>query len=137
MGARSLEATGDRTGNGWEIHPDGLRSTLVRIQREYAPRAIAVTENGATFPDEVAVDGRVADAERLRYLASHVEAAGAAIAEGVPLIGYFAWSLLDNFEWAHGFSLRFGITHVDYQTQKRTIKSSGRFLAEVIKGNKI
>ncbi len=127
IGARALEATGDRTGNGWEIHPDGLRSTLVRIQREYAPRAIAVTENGATFSDEVAADGRVVDADRLRYLASHVEAAGAAIAEGVPLIGYFAWSLLDNFEWGLGYGTRFGIVHVDFATQRRTVKASGQW----------
>ena len=127
IGARVREASGDRTANGWEIHADGLRATLTRIANDYAPAAIAVTENGATFPDTVADDGSVNDAERQRYLASHIEAAGAAIGEGVPLIGYFAWSLLDNFEWALGYGTRFGIVHVDFVTQRRTLKASGRW----------
>ena len=127
IGSRVLEATGDRTANGWEIHPDGLRATLARIRRDYAPAAIAVTENGATFLDDVAADGSVHDAERLRYLASHIEAAGDAVAEGVPLIGYFAWSLFDNFEWALGYGTRFGIVHVDFETQRRTVKASGEW----------
>jgi beta-glucosidase len=125
IGARVREAAGERTGNGWEIDADGLRATLVRIAREYAPAAIAVTENGATFPDSVADDGTVEDFERLGYLATHIEAAGAALGEGVPLIGYFAWSLLDNFEWALGYGTRFGIVHVDFATQRRTLKASG------------
>jgi beta-glucosidase len=127
IGARVLPAVGDRTANGWEIHPDGLRATLVRLAREYSPPAIAVTENGATFEDVVGDDGSVNDVERLRYLASHVDAAAAAIAEGVPLIGYFAWSLLDNFEWALGYGTRFGIVHVDFGTQRRTLKASGEW----------
>jgi beta-glucosidase len=125
IGARVREAAGDRTGNGWEIDADGLRATLVRIAREYAPAAIAVTENGATFPDSVADDGTVDDSERLAYLATHIEAAAAALGEGVPLVGYFAWSLLDNFEWALGYGTRFGIVHVDFATQRRTLKASG------------
>jgi beta-glucosidase len=125
IGARVREASGDRTAIGWEIHADGLRATLGRIAHDYAPAAIAVTENGATFLDHVADDGSVDDDERLRYLATHIEAAGAAIGEGVPLIGYFAWSLLDNFEWALGYGTRFGIVHVDFATQRRTLKASG------------
>ena len=127
IGARALDAAGDRTANGWEIHPDGLRATLARIKRDYGPAAIAITENGATFEDAVADDGSVADPQRLRYIAAHLEAAAAAIAEGVPLIGYFAWSLLDNFEWALGYGTRFGIVHVDFATQRRTIKASGEW----------
>jgi beta-glucosidase len=125
IGARVCEATGDRTGNGWEIHADGLRATLTRIADEYAPSAIAVTENGAAFDDVVDGDGSVDDVDRQRYLASHIEAAGEAIAAGVPLIGYFAWSLFDNFEWALGYGTRFGIVHVDFATQRRTLKASG------------
>ena len=125
IGARVMEATGARTAYGWEIHADGLRATLARIARDHAPPALAVTENGATFEDTVADDGTVHDSERLRYLAAHIEAAAAAIEEGVPLIGYFAWSLLDNFEWALGYGTRFGIVHVDFATQRRTLKASG------------
>ena len=91
------------------------------------PPAIAITENGAAFEDVVGDDGFVEDAERLRYLGAHLEAAAAAIAEGVPLIGYFAWSLLDNFEWALGYGTRFGIVHVDFATQRRTLKASGQW----------
>jgi beta-glucosidase len=125
IGARVTAAIGERTANGWEIHADGLRATLERVDRDYAPPAIAVTENGATFDDVVSGDGSVDDAERQRYLASHVEAAAAAIGQGVPLTGYFAWSLLDNFEWALGYGTRFGIVHVDFATQRRTVKASG------------
>jgi beta-glucosidase len=127
IGARVLDAAGDRTANGWEVHPDGLGATLARIAADYAPPAIAVTENGAAFEDVVGLDGCVNDRDRLRYLAAHVEAAAAAIADGVPLIGYFAWSLLDNYEWALGYGTRFGIVHVDFATQRRTIKASGEW----------
>jgi beta-glucosidase len=127
IGAVVLEASGDHTANGWEIHADGLRATLRRVARDYVPPAIAITENGATFEDVVGDDGSVDDADRLRYLAAHLEASANAIADGVPLIGYFAWSLLDNFEWALGYGTRFGIVHVDYATQRRTPKASGRW----------
>jgi beta-glucosidase len=127
VGARVLAAAGDRTANGWEVDADGLRATLERIASDYAPPAIAVTENGAAFDDTVAADGSVDDPDRVRYLAAHVAAAGAAIAGGVPLIGYFAWSLLDNYEWALGYGTRFGIVHVDFATQRRTIKASGEW----------
>jgi beta-glucosidase len=127
IGARVVEATGDRTAIGWEIHPEGLRATLVRIAREYGPAAVAVTENGATFVDAVAADGSVEDPERTRYLNAHLAAAADAIDAGVPLIGYFAWSLIDNFEWAMGYTAPFGIAHVDFTTQRRTLKASGRW----------
>ncbi|HYI66812.1 MAG TPA: GH1 family beta-glucosidase [Candidatus Limnocylindrales bacterium] len=134
IGARVLEATGDRTANGWEIHPDGLRATLERLARDYDPPAIAITENGATFPDVVGEDGAVEDPERLRYVVGHLEAAAAAIDEGVPLVGYFAWSLLDNFEWALGYGTRFGIVHVDFATQRRTLKTSGHWYRALLAG---
>ena len=127
IGAVALEATGERTANGWEIHPDGLRATLARIAREYGPGALAVTENGAAFPDCVSDDGSIEDSDRQRYLAAHLEASAAALAEGVPLIGFFAWSLLDNFEWSQGYGTRFGIVHVDFATLRRTLKASGQW----------
>jgi beta-glucosidase len=133
IGAESLPAVGDQTANGWEIHPDGLRQTLVRLARDYGPPSIAVTENGATYPDAVAADGGVRDQERRRYLAAHLAAAADAIADGVPLDAYFAWSLLDNFEWALGYGTRFGIVHVDFATQQRTVKDSGRWYADLVR----
>jgi beta-glucosidase len=133
IGARVLDATGDRTANGWEIHPDGLRATVGRIARDYAPPAIAITENGATFEDHVTRGGTVEDERRRQYLESHLEAAATAIAEGVPLVGYFAWSLLDNFEWALGYGTRFGIVHVDFETQRRTVKTSGHWYRALLK----
>ena len=133
IGARVLDATGDQTANGWEIHPHGLRMTLGRIARDYGPKAIAITENGATFPDAVRPDGAVEDTERLHYIAAHIGAAADAIGDGVPLIGYFAWSLLDNFEWALGYGTRFGIVHVDFATQRRTVKASGAWYRDLIR----
>ena len=127
IGARVCPAVGDRTANGWEIHADGLRATLARIANDYGAPEVAITENGATFDDSVSGDGTVDDPARLRYFASHIGAAAAAIEEGVPLIGYFAWSLLDNFEWALGYDTRFGIVHVDFATQLRTLKASGKW----------
>ena len=133
IGSRVIDHVGEHAGNGWEIWPDGLRSVLCRIQAEYGPGEIAITENGATFPESAGTDGVVRDGERRSYLARHVEAAGAAIGDGVPLVGYFAWSLLDNFEWALGYGTRFGIVRVDYATQRRTVKESGRWYADLIR----
>jgi beta-glucosidase len=93
---------------------------------------VAITENGTTFEDAVGPDGGVEDGQRRQYLASHLEAAAAAIGEGVPLIGYFAWSLLDNFEWAEGYRTRFGLVHVDFATQHRTIKASGQWYRALV-----
>src|SRR5690606_22998605 len=98
---------------------------------DYAPKAIYITENGAAFEDVVGPDGEVDDPQRVRYLQEHFAAALRARDEGVPLEGYFVWSLLDNLEWAEGYDKRFGIVYVDYETQARIVKSSGRYLAEV------
>jgi beta-glucosidase len=105
---------------------------LARVNRDYAPREIAITENGATFPDVVSADGGVDDVERRSYIARHVSAAADAIEAGVPLVGYFAWSLLDNFEWAEGYDRRFGIVHVDFATQRRTVKASGEWYSALL-----
>jgi beta-glucosidase len=118
----------------WEIDAPGLVETLRRVYTEYPELPLYVTENGAAFADEV-VDGRVEDADRVAYLDAHLRACREAIDSGVPLKGYFAWSLLDNFEWAWGYTKRFGITHVDYATQARMPKLSGRWYAEVIQRN--
>ena len=120
------------TSMGWEIWPEGLFRSLVRLDREYGHPELIVTENGAAFPDERRVDGRVDDPERVEYLRGHLEAAGRALAAGVRLRGYQVWSLLDNFEWACGYDRRFGLVHVDFATQKRTPKSSALWYRGVI-----
>jgi beta-glucosidase len=108
----------------WEVYPEGLYDLLGRLRDDYAPRRIHVTENGAAFPDVRVHDGHVSDPERRTYLQGHIAAIGRAIADGVPVAGYYVWSLLDNFEWAHGYSRRFGIVYVDYPTQERVPKGS-------------
>jgi beta-glucosidase len=113
-----------RTDMGWEVYPDGLRALLSRVADEYAPQAIYITENGAAFGDVRGHDGRVHDPERTEYLQTHIDAVAAAVADGVPVKGYFVWSLLDNFEWAHGYSKRFGIVYIDYPTLERVPKDS-------------
>lgn len=116
---------------GWEVWPRGLRDMLVRVTREYGPRAIHVTENGAAFADTPGPDGRVSDPRRVEYLREHLESALDAVADGVPLRGYFAWSLLDNWEWGLGYAKRFGLYRVDFATQRRTPKDSAFFYREV------
>ncbi|HEX8219115.1 MAG TPA: GH1 family beta-glucosidase [Chloroflexia bacterium] len=112
---------------GWEVYPDGLRELLERVHRDYPLPAYYVTENGAAFQDTVSAEGTVHDARRQAYLESHFEAVARAISAGVPMKGYFAWSLLDNFEWAYGYSRRFGLIYVDYKTQDRIWKDSAKW----------
>lgn len=132
LSPEELRARGyELTDMGWAIVPDGLEQLLVRLQREYRPPAIVITENGAAFPDEP-VDGRVQDDQRIAYLAAHVAAVHRALEAGVPVGGYFVWSLLDNFEWAHGYSKRFGIVYVDYTTLARVPKASFDWYRTVI-----
>ena len=121
----------EHTAIGWEVHPASFRKLLVRLHRDYAPRHMYVTENGAAY-DDVLVDDRVEDPARVAFLASHFEAAATAVAEGVPLRGYFIWTLMDNFEWSHGTSKRFGIVHTDYPTQRRRVKASGDWYRRLI-----
>jgi beta-glucosidase len=122
----------ERTGMGWEVYPDGLYALLIRIAGEYGPNAIHVTENGAAYPDVVQPDGSVDDRERLSYIARHVAAIERAIADGVPVEGYFAWTFLDNFEWAWGYAERFGIVYVDYETLERVPKASFHWYRDFI-----
>jgi len=123
---------GPVTAMGWTVDPDGLVAVLRRVRDDYGDVPVYVTENGAAYDDQVGPDGEVEDVERVAYLAGHVDACARAVREGLPLRGYFVWSLLDNFEWSYGTSKRFGIVHVDYATQQRTVKASGRWYADLI-----
>jgi beta-glucosidase len=126
---------GRKTDMGWSIDPRGLTELLLRVAREAPGLEIMVTENGAAFPDVVDGEGRIVDTDRIDYLRTHLAAVHAAIEAGAPVVGYYVWSLLDNFEWAWGYSKRFGIVHVDYDTQVRTLKDSALFYADVIRRN--
>jgi len=134
LAARVVDVPGvERTAFGWEVSPQGMVTLLERVQREWKPPAIYLTENGSTFDDVVEPDGSIHDTQRRSYLARHIAAARDAMAADVPLKGYFAWSLLDNFEWAEGYLRRFGLTYVDYATQARTLKASGHWYAQFLK----
>jgi beta-glucosidase len=120
-----------KTDMGWEIYPDGLYELLMTLHREYDLPRTYITENGGAFPDPT-TDGRVHDADRIDYLATHVAAVGRALAAGVPMAGYMVWSLMDNFEWASGYAKRFGIVHVDYATLARTPKDSALWYRDLV-----
>ncbi len=119
----------------WEIYPQGLYEVLMRVHLHYKPRKFYITENGASFSDAPNAEGRVADTRRLNYLRDHFAAARKAIAHGVPLAGYFIWSLMDNFEWGYGYSQRFGSVWVDFATQERILKDSALWYRGVIAAN--
>ncbi len=122
---------------GWEVHAPALRRLLNRINNDYRLPPIYITENGAAFKDKVGADGKVHDERRLDYLRQHFTQTRLAMQDGVDVRGYFVWSLLDNFEWAHGYTKRFGLVRVDYETQKRTIKDSGEWYAQVVQNNAV
>jgi beta-glucosidase len=121
--ANEFERTLDR-----EIYPEGLGEVLGRLHADYGAKSMVITENGAAFADDVAADGVVHDAGRVAFLRRHLEEVVKARAQGLPVDGYFAWSLMDNFEWSEGYTLRYGIVHVNFDTQKRTPKDSAHFL---------
>jgi len=116
----------------WEIYPQGLHDALLRVQRDYAPRLIMVSESGAAFADRWNGRDHVPDTRRVEYLRDHIQELEEAYEQGVPLCGYFVWSLLDNYEWADGYSKRFGLVYVDYATQRRIVKESGYWYAAFI-----
>jgi beta-glucosidase len=120
---------------GWEVYPEGLTELLLRLHRDYALPPVYITENGGAFPDKLA-NGQVHDADRTRYLAQHIAAVADAMRQGVPMKGYMVWSLLDNFEWASGYAKRFGIVHVDYETQHRTLKDSALWYRAFLQGQR-
>lgn len=122
---------------GWEIYPEGLYRLLNRLHFEYQIPKLYVTENGVSWPDAVDAAGQVHDPRRIRYLHDHFAAAQRALAAGVPLAGYFVWSLMDNFEWAKGYKQRFGLIYVDYETQTRIPKHSAAWLRRVIAAHQL
>ncbi len=122
----------ERTGMDWEVNAETFTELLLRINNDYSPKEFFITENGSAWDDQV-VDGRVDDPNRVSYLERHLDAMFKAKEQGVPISGYFAWSLIDNFEWAYGYAKRFGLIYVDYHTQKRIPKSSAYYYRERIK----
>lgn len=121
----------------WEIFPQGMYELLRWVWENYHPASIIITENGVPVPDEVGADGQVHDPGRISYLQRHLAQVHKAIQEGIPIHGYFVWSLLDNFEWALGYQMRFGLIYVDYSTQRRIVKDSGWWYAKVIRSGRI
>jgi beta-glucosidase len=126
-----LAPDASRTVMGWPVVPDALREMLVRLHAESGGLPLYVTENGCASDDYIGPDGTVDDVERIEYLHDHLAAALDAIEQGVDLRGYFHWSLLDNFEWAHGYRRRFGLHYVDFATQRRVPKRSAGYYARI------
>jgi beta-glucosidase len=147
VAATQIQPEGREYSGMWEIYPEGMFELLMRIKADYlTPSAtdkgteskypeIMITENGVPVPDGLDFDGRVRDERRIHYLRTHIAQVHRAINAGVPVNGYFHWSLMDNFEWAHGYAQRFGLVYVDFMTQQRTIKESGYWFSKVIKEN--
>ncbi len=118
---------------GWPITPKGMRDLLVRVAKDWPSiKEIAITENGAAYPEGPDENGEVQDHRRVEFLESHIEAVGQAISEGAPVKRYYAWSFMDNYEWAEGYAKRFGIVHVDFDTMKRTPKESAKVFSSII-----
>lgn len=136
VNVEQVNPEGNEYSGMWEIFPEGLHALLTRIQKDYAPQCeLMITENGIPVPDGLDSDGRIRDERRIRYLKNHLYQVHRAILDGVPVKGYFHWSFMDNFEWALGYGQRFGLVYVDFKTQKRTVKDSGKWFAEVIRQN--
>jgi beta-glucosidase len=136
LGVTAAPPTAATTAMGWEVSPDSLHELLVRIKREYGDIPLVITENGAAFEDESPTNGYVDDPRRLEFLRGHLESLRRALVDGVDVRGYCAWSLLDNFEWQHGYSKRFGIVYVDYETLRRIPKSSALWYRDLIAANR-
>ena len=131
---RDAPASVPRTDIGWEIEPASFTELLTRLDARHDLPPCFITENGACYNDGPGPDGRVRDAARIDYLDGHLAAVADAIDAGVDVRGYFVWSLMDNFEWAEGYRMRFGVVHVDYGTQARTVKDSGRWFRDFVRG---
>ncbi len=137
-GGRIAQVPGSEyTAMGWEVCPPAFRRLLNRINTEYRLPPIYITENGSAFQDVLSPEGKIHDARRLDYLRQHFIQTRLAMQDGVDVRGYFVWSLMDNFEWSNGFTKRFGIVGVDYETRQRTIKDSGEWYADVIRNNRV
>ena len=127
----------ETTKMGWDVYPAGMYKMLSRVYWDYMPKNIYITENGGSFEDHLTEDGAVKDPRRLKYVKEHLSQVHRAIQSGIPVRGYYVWSLLDNFEWGMGYSERFGVVHVDFETQKRTPKDSALWYRDVIAANAI
>jgi beta-glucosidase len=139
-GASSVEflpQEGQHTEMGWVVDPTGFYDLLMRLHRELPDTPLMITENGAAFNDAVEEDGSIHDPDRLNYIRAHLNAVVDAINDGADVRGYFVWSLMDNYEWAWGYAKRFGVIRVDFDTQERTVKDSGRFYADVVRANSV
>ena len=130
-------ADADHTEMDWEIFPTGLYDLLHDLHQTYQPPKMYITENGAAFADKVSADGKVHDSNRIDYLRAHLTQAHRAISDGIPLAGYYLWTLMDNFEWSHGYSKRFGMVYTRYEQQERLFKDSAFWYREVIEQNGI
>ena len=130
-----VPADAETTATGWEVTPDALREQLLELKCDYGNPPVFVTENGAAFADEITPAGSVHDTARVRYLERHLAALHEALEAGADVRGYFVWSLLDNFEWTEGYQMRFGIVHVDFANQERTLKASFARFREIITDN--
>jgi beta-glucosidase len=128
---------GQKTGNGWEVWPQAMYDIVTRISREFNRPQIEITESGCAYNDGPGANGLINDTRRIEYYRQYLQALAHAIADGADVRGYHAWTLLDNFEWAEGFSQRFGLAYVDFKTQQRTIKDSGRWYAKVAAENRV
>ncbi len=125
-----------RTMLDWEVHPAGLEELILRLAKEYGAEKIYITENGSAWVDSPDASFNVDDTDRTAYLEGHLAACVRAVQQGAPLAGYFAWSLLDNFEWAYGYAPRFGLAYVDYPTGTRVMKTSGKTYAGLVKSHR-
>ena len=121
----------------WEVSPEGLYRVLVRVSEDYGRPVLYVTENGTPLPDVIGADGACHDTARVQYLARHAAGIWQSIQDGADVRGYFVWSIMDNFEWNLGYSKRFGLIHVDFDSLKRTVKDSGRWMARVTRENAV
>jgi len=129
---RTVRPSDEATDMGWEVYPEGLFEVFDRLGAEYPFSAYYITENGAAYPDSVDSEGRVQDHERVSYLRRHLQQVARIVNDGIPLRGYFVWSLIDNFEWSYGLQKRFGLTYVDFETGKRVPKASFNWYKDTI-----
>jgi beta-glucosidase len=137
-GTRQIPGTGPRTAFNWEVLPAGLYQMIKRVDRDYDHPVIYITENGCSYPTAPGPDGRVHDKQRIDFYHGYVGQVARAIDEGCDVRGYYAWSLIDNFEWAMGYSQRFGLTYCDFEDgQKRIVKDSGYWFRDLISANQI
>ncbi|MCH1624543.1 GH1 family beta-glucosidase [Fredinandcohnia quinoae] len=127
----------DKTSMGWDVSPKEFQELIHYLRANYTDLPIVITENGASYPDQLMPDGSVHDSERTSYIQQHLQAIAELNDEGMNISGYFVWSLLDNFEWAFGYNKRFGIVYVDFETQKRTLKDSAKFYRDVVMAREV